>query len=163
MTAFQRILINTERWNETVVTPSLAKPHELICTPNRNNQEIMKNIRFTISNVLRKPHFAGWPKVLIEVYHLDWVGRSNFFGYGFVTVPTSPGAHSLRCYTWRPVGGLRQRFVQFFLGGGPQLLRPDLIFSSSDRYKLNTEPMGVVTFDLSVVLRNFKQFGVEYN
>ena len=35
MTAFQRILINTERWNETVVTPSLAKPHELICTPNR--------------------------------------------------------------------------------------------------------------------------------
>ena len=35
MTAFQRILINTEqRWNETVVTPSLAKPRELICTPN---------------------------------------------------------------------------------------------------------------------------------
>ena len=34
MTAFQHILINTERWNETVVTPSLAKPHELICTPN---------------------------------------------------------------------------------------------------------------------------------
>ena len=34
MTALQRILINTERWNETVVTPSLAKPHELICTPN---------------------------------------------------------------------------------------------------------------------------------
>ena len=34
MTAFQRILINTERWNGTVVTPSLAKPHELICTPN---------------------------------------------------------------------------------------------------------------------------------
>ena len=35
MTAFQRILINTERCNETVVTPSLAKPHELICTPNK--------------------------------------------------------------------------------------------------------------------------------
>ena len=34
MTAFQRILINTERWNDTVVTPSLAKPLELICTPN---------------------------------------------------------------------------------------------------------------------------------
>ena len=34
MTAFQPILINTERWNETVVTPSLVKPHELICTPN---------------------------------------------------------------------------------------------------------------------------------
>ena len=42
MTAFQRILINTERWNETVVTPSLAKPHELICTPN--NISILKHI-----------------------------------------------------------------------------------------------------------------------
>ena len=35
MTAFQRILINTKRWNEAVVTPSLAKPPELICTPNK--------------------------------------------------------------------------------------------------------------------------------
>ena len=34
MTDFQRILINTERWNETEVTPFNAKPHELICTPN---------------------------------------------------------------------------------------------------------------------------------
>ena len=34
MTAFQRIVIHTGRWNETVITPSFAKPHELICAPN---------------------------------------------------------------------------------------------------------------------------------
>jgi len=42
MTAFQRILRNTERWNETVVTPSLAKPHELICTPNIKKNYVYK-------------------------------------------------------------------------------------------------------------------------
>ena len=45
MTAFQRILINTERWNDTVVTPSLAKPHELICTSNINLGKI-NNVMF---------------------------------------------------------------------------------------------------------------------
>ena len=47
MTAFQRILINTERWNETVVTPSLAKPHELICTPNIILKDL---VRYVIIN-----------------------------------------------------------------------------------------------------------------
>ena len=46
MTAFQRILINTERRNETVVTPSLAKPHELICTPNKSVGIFRKTFRF---------------------------------------------------------------------------------------------------------------------
>ena len=43
MTAFQRILINTERWNETVVTPSLAKPYKLICTPNTTTRKEKKS------------------------------------------------------------------------------------------------------------------------
>ena len=33
MTAFQRILKNTERWNDTVVTPSLAKPLQILFVP----------------------------------------------------------------------------------------------------------------------------------
>ena len=46
MTAIQRILRNTERWNETVVTPSLSKPHELICTPNRlENRDVIARVR----------------------------------------------------------------------------------------------------------------------
>ena len=62
MTAFQRILINTERWNETVVTSSLAKPHELICTPITIRIFIVKNVTSNISkgfskidDILKKP------------------------------------------------------------------------------------------------------------
>lgn len=104
----------------------------------------------------------GWPKIYLQVYHLDWLGRSHLFGYGFVTIPTTSGVHVLDCYTWRPYGTIKERFVQYFLGGGPQLRYPDLIFSCNDRYKLNTEAMGVVTFEICVVLRNFNKYGIEY-
>lgn len=84
------------------------------------------------------------------------------FGYGLVTVPTCPGRHIFDCYTWRPLGSLRDNFVQFFLGGGSQVKYPDLIFSPERRYKLSTEAMGVVTFELDLVLKNFTNYGVEY-
>lgn len=116
-------------------------------------------IYFRFTNLL---YCTGWPKIYIQIYHLDWLGRSHLFGYGYVTIPTTPGAHILDCFTWRPFGSLRERFVQFFLGGGPQLKYPDLVFSANDRYKLNTESMGMVSFEINLIFRNFEKFGVEY-
>lgn len=104
----------------------------------------------------------GWPKIYIEVYHLDWLGRSHLFGYGHLTVPCSPGQHTLDCFTWRPLGGIKDRFVQYFLGGSLHLKNPDLIVSPNDRHKLKTESMGIVTFDINTILRYFTNFGVEY-
>ncbi|KAK9754467.1 Ciliary basal body-associated, B9 protein [Popillia japonica] len=107
------------------------------------------NWSFPIDIHLVSTGVPGWPKIYIQVYHLDWFGRTHLYGYGFVSLPTSPGSHTLNCYTWRPFGTVRERFVQFFLGGGPRIKYPDLVFNSKDRYKLNTEAMGVVTFDES--------------
>lgn len=105
----------------------------------------------------------GWPKLYLQVYHLDWLGRIHLFGYGLLTIPTLPGQHDLDCYTWRPVGTLQEKLVQFFLGGGPQLKNPLMILSASDRRKINTEAMGVVSFKITVIFRNFFDYGVEYN
>jgi len=58
-------------------------------------------------------------------------------------------------------GTLQDQFVQYFLGGGPQLKNPDLIYSGNDRYRLQTETMGVVHLELGVILRNFDKYGVE--
>lgn len=104
----------------------------------------------------------GWPKFCLQIYHLDWLGRSHLLAYGCINVPTTPGSHIVECYTWRPLDNLRQRFVQHFLGGGTQLKTPHLIFSLKDRYKLNTESMGVVYLKVNVILRHFTKFGVEY-
>ncbi|GLH11916.1 hypothetical protein R5R35_011715 [Gryllus longicercus] len=112
-------------------------------------------------------HFAtrgvqGWPKIHFQVYHQDRFGRCEIYGYGFIHVPTTPGNHVLECVTWRPVGSMRDQINQFFLGGGPQLKNPDVVYSGQDRYRLQTETMGVIHLELNVILRNFHKFGVEY-
>lgn len=111
-------------------------------------------------------HFAtkgiqGWPKINIQVYHYDRFGRSEVYGYGFTFIPSSPGTHKVDVLTWRPIGTLTEQFRQYFLGGGAQLKSPDLVHSATDRYRLQTETMGSVHLELSVILRNFTKFGVE--
>jgi B9 domain-containing protein 2 len=58
-------------------------------------------------------------------------------------------------------GTMRDQFVQYFLGGGPQLKNADLIYSGNDRYHLQTETMGVVHLEIGVILRNFDKYGIE--
>ncbi|XP_034234571.1 B9 domain-containing protein 2 isoform X2 [Thrips palmi] len=71
------------------------------------------------------------------------------------------GTHKVDVVTWRPIGSLTEQFKQHFLGGGAQLKSPDLVHSATDRYRLQTETMGTVHLELSVILRNFTKFGVE--
>lgn len=111
---------------------------------------------------IKKIFFLGWPKIYVQIFQLDWLGRVNLFGYGFITLPSTSGLHNIECYTWRPVGNFRERITQYFLGGGLQLKYPDLLYSSIERYKLRTETMGIVHFEFNVVLRNFDKFGIEF-
>jgi B9 domain-containing protein 2 len=103
----------------------------------------------------------GWPKLSFQVFHEDFFGRRELYGYGFVTVPTTPGIHDISCVTWRPVGSHRQQFSSFFLGGSPELTSDSLIHSCHDRQHLRTQAMGRVHLRLMIILRHLSQFGVE--
>lgn len=106
--------------------------------------------------------FLGWPKLHLQVWHHDSFGRQEIYGYGFCHLPTSPGHHVLRCPTWQPVGSFREQLLQTLVGGGLQLRDPNIIYSGLDRYRLQTVARGVIHLDLSVILRNFEKFGVEF-
>ncbi|XP_052768884.1 B9 domain-containing protein 2-like [Mya arenaria] len=111
-------------------------------------------------------HFAtkglqGWPKLHFQIWHQDSFGRNELYGYGFCHVPTSPGMHNIECQTWKPSGTYREQITQSFLGGGPQLKNPDLIYSSALRCKLVTTAMGTIHLKIGVILRNFDKFGIE--
>jgi B9 domain-containing protein 2 len=88
-------------------------------------------------------------------------GRCELYGYGFCHIPASPGLHKVDVPTWRPVGTTQEQFNQSFVGGGPQLRSPDLIYSGADRYQLRTAAMGTVHLQLGVILRNFDRYGIE--
>lgn len=108
-----------------------------------------------------KLKITGWPKIHFQVWHQDSFGRNELYGYGFCHVPTTPGMHEIECPTWRPSGSFKEQVSQYFLGGGPQLKNPDLIYSGADRYRLHTIAMGSVHVRLGVILRNFDKYGIE--
>ncbi|XP_077582763.1 B9 domain-containing protein 2 [Stigmatopora nigra] len=103
----------------------------------------------------------GWPKLHLQVWHQDWLGRCVMFGYGYCHVPSSPGHHRIHCVTWRPTGSVLEELSQKFVGGGPQLRNPDIIYSGADRYRLRTEAVGTVELELGIIMRHFDKYGVE--
>ncbi|XP_021474379.2 B9 domain-containing protein 2 isoform X1 [Oncorhynchus mykiss] len=103
----------------------------------------------------------GWPKLHLQVWHQDAFGRCQLYGYGYCHVPSSPGHHHVRCVTWRPLGSWQEQIAQIFVGGGPQLRSPDIIYSGADRYRLHTVAMGSVELELGIIMRHFDKYGVE--
>ena len=95
------------------------------------------------------------------MWHQDSYDRTELYGYGFCHVPTSPGIHTIECPTWRPTGTTREQISQVFLGGGPQLKNPDLIYSGAERFNLRTIAMGKVKIQLGIIMRNFDKYGIE--
>ncbi|NXS61979.1 B9D2 protein, partial [Brachypteracias leptosomus] len=79
---------------------------------------------------------GSWPKILLQVWHQDELGRCEVLGYGVCPVPATPGDHILTCDTWRPRGTWDQRWRSWFLGGGPQLLAPESAAPAPDRFRL---------------------------
>ncbi|KAJ3415805.1 B9 domain-containing protein 2 [Chytridiales sp. JEL 0842] len=103
---------------------------------------------------------AGWPKLVLQVYHQDMFGRNELYGYGFMHIPTTPGNHVVECVTWRPSGTMMDQIWAYFLGATPQLKSLDLVHNPTDRFRLQTMAMGKVHVELNIVVRNFEKYGV---
>ncbi|GFR15089.1 b9 domain-containing protein 2 [Trichonephila clavata] len=105
----------------------------------------------------------GWPKFYFQVWHQDDYGRDQFCSYGFCHVPTSSGYHKCQCVTWKPRSSICDRFYEYFLGGGLQLKNPENIYQGLDRFRLQTDTMGIVHLELNVISKNFHKHGIITN
>ncbi|XP_041568433.2 B9 domain-containing protein 2 isoform X5 [Taeniopygia guttata] len=100
----------------------------------------------------------GWPRLLLEVWHVDTWGRRGLAGYGVCAVPSAPGCHRVTVVTWRPRGTRRQRLLG---PGGPELRDPlGTATAATERFRLRTESAGTVRLRLGVVARHMARFGV---
>lgn len=107
---------------------------------------------------------AGWPRLALQVFALDSLGRLEVAGYGAAALPVTPGAHELRLPTWRPLGTPAQERAAFFLGGAPALAVPTaaaLGDASSARLRLTTVSAGTVHVRVHVVLRHTATSGLD--
>lgn len=104
----------------------------------------------------------GWPKFEFQVWGADWLGKCNISAYGFLNVPMQPGYHELTCYTWRPVGDIRQRFVNYITGYRMHLLDPsDPVTNGLQRHAIQAQSMGTISVQLTVVLKGFEKLGFD--
>ncbi|NXY87338.1 B9D2 protein, partial [Alcedo cyanopectus] len=115
----------------------------------------------------------GWPRLQLEVWGRDSLGRARPLGYGLCHVPSAAGSHALTCVTWAPRPGTwRQRLEGRVLGVGGawageapfRLARPaDVIgdVTGAQRFRFRTEAAGDVHVELGVVLRHFGRYGVQ--
>lgn len=104
----------------------------------------------------------GWPRLDIQVWGVDWMGKSNISAYGFASVPSKPGYHELTCYTWRPVGDFRRRFIDYLTGHRMHLLDPsDIVSNGLNRHVIQSQSMGTIRIGLTLVLKDFEEYGVD--
>ena len=103
----------------------------------------------------------GWPKIVIEVWEIDAVGRYSIGGYGVGTVPFAPGEHKVRVHCWRPrPQGLWERIAGSLVGTKPELEFKDILLSSADRFGMHTESTGVVDIMVGVIPKDFGLYGL---
>ena len=95
----------------------------------------------------------GWPRIVVEVWHVDEFDRHIVAGYGFCFVPTVPGEHALDCVTWRPTGSRLNEIRSFFMGDSPRLKDAYKILSNDDKVALDSASEGVVNFRLFTMIR----------
>lgn len=101
-----------------------------------------------------------WPKIYLEVWFQDVLGRSDIAGYGICVVPCIPGEHKLECVIWRPYGTFCERLSAMFLGGNRRLSSPEKALVAHDRYPLRTLSTGMVHVALSVVITRGSNLGL---
>lgn len=104
----------------------------------------------------------GWPKMAFEVWEHDSLGRSFLGGYGFCSLPMTPGNHNVDVHLWRPVGSFIEDLTANFIGGSPHLRATALIDQPNDRYRLKSESAGIVHLNISLILGRVSQYQVAF-
>lgn len=84
----------------------------------------------------------GWPRMILQIWELDYYNRILPVGYGFLHLPATSGNYDLTVPCWRPKGTYMEEIKAFFLGPTPQLADDRYVFGRAweDRCKLVTIP-----------------------
>eukprot|EP00941_MAST-03F_sp_MAST-3F-sp1_P001424 g1424.t1 len=105
----------------------------------------------------------GWPRLLCHIWQLDEHGCCSLIGYGQTAIPASPGHHEIAVNTWRPTGTPSEELLSFFIGGTPRLKTDEVLYAKAweDRCRISTVSCGIVYAEFSVLMKNFKEAGID--
>lgn len=77
-------------------------------------------------------------------------------------IPTEPGQHYVECVIWKPEGSFTEKIYNYFLDTTSHLQHGEVVESSEDKFDLFTETVGSVHLNIDLIVRGFKNYGVEF-
>jgi B9 domain-containing protein 2 len=105
----------------------------------------------------------GWPRLYLEVWRIDSLWRHELESYGFLFIPTAPGAFELDIATVCPESPQRMdQISEYFVGAKPKLEEPERILRGGNRAGLHTRTCGVVQIELQLLHRGFEIGNVQF-
>lgn len=147
-------LVHGQQW---VITDGEEKGQTQIDVPDEGNTVVWSH---PIDVHYEFPGIQGWPKLSVEVWQQDDLGRSFLGGYGICTLPMTPGSHEIDVKLWRPVGTAVDGLTSKYIGGSPQLVTQDIVDKAQDRDRLKTETAGVLHLSMGLILGRTSNFQV---
>ena len=123
------------------------------------NSAIVWNFPIEISFQSTNPH--GWPRLVVSVYGLDFMGRDVVRGYASLLLPARPGGRTVYMKTYRPVSGSTfVRVVNWLMGTSPEYYDSRMVARGEGRAVTRVVSGDrMVKVNLMVTIKDFPTFG----
>ena len=102
----------------------------------------------------------GWPKIVMQVYGVDMLGRDVVRGYGARHLPLAPGMKALEIPMFVPVtSNFIQQALGWLVGKQPEFIDPKFVAQGIGREVTRVQSQGTVTVRVTTVMKDFTRFG----
>ena len=102
----------------------------------------------------------GWPRISVQLYSTDFIGRDIIRGYGCLLCPLSSGHYTKNIYIYRPVSSSPwRRFLHWITGTPPEFIDDNFVAQDKSRHLVTVASDGIVKITLNVTTKDMTRFG----
>ena len=117
---------------------------------------------FPIEISFQANNIHGWPRIVVAVYGLDFLGRDVARGYVSVLCPLTPGMHVKCAKLYTPCSSnIMQSFSNLIYGVQPEFYDSKFVTQDQGRALTFVEGTGTVKLMLNVLTKQIKDFGYD--
>ncbi|CAG0891867.1 unnamed protein product [Darwinula stevensoni] len=115
---------------------------------------------FPLEVTLKSTNPFGWPRLVVSVYGLDFLGRDVARGYGSCVVPLSPGPHRRRVAMFVPTSAsVLDGLSGWLTGRRPEYIDSRVVASGDGRDATRVRTQGYVVVGFNVVTKDLRKLG----
>mmetsp|Transcript_40095 Transcript_40095/g.40892 ORF Transcript_40095/g.40892 Transcript_40095/m.40892 type:complete len:208 (-) Transcript_40095:306-929(-) len=119
---------------------------------------------FPVDVTFRSTNVFGWPRIAINVYGIDFLGRDVVVGYVSVLVPPVNGLHELEVDCYVPLASsIANTWLSWLLGSQPEFFDSKFVCQGEGREVTRVQATGSVRLKLTVLTKGMQAVGYSSN